>query len=216
MITIGIDEVGRGSLAGTVVCCAYIQKNKKVKEVTDSKKLSASKRKSLESNIIENGHHFIYEYDEKIINKINILNSTMLCMQKCLISIINNHIENYKNIKIYVDGTHSPFKECFCNNLNIMYDYLSEHEKMLYNYLKTNNNKIIECVVKGDSKIYEIGCASILAKEYRDKQMIALHDLFPLYEWNKNMGYGTKNHINAIKKYGFTLIHRMQFISKFI
>ena len=218
-IVIGVDEVGRGSLVGNVTCCAYIHNTNynKIIDVTDSKKLSSIKRNKLESEIINNGYYFISEMDEKTIDKINILNCTMLCMQHCLVSLIYNHIEQYNNIKIYIDGNHNPFALKFCDKkLNeYMYDTLSDIEKQIYNFLKTNSS-IIECVIKGDAKIYEIGCASILAKEFRDKQMFTLHQLFPIYEWNKNMGYGTQKHINTIQQHGFTLLHRITFIKKFI
>ncbi len=68
-----------------------------------------------------------------------------------------------------------------------------------------------ECIIKGDSKILSIACASILAKNYRDKLMIQLHEEFPQYGWNKNMGYATKQHREALVKYGPTIHHRKSF-----
>ena len=68
-----------------------------------------------------------------------------------------------------------------------------------------------ECIIKGDSKILSIACASILAKNYRDKLMIQLHEEFPQYGWNKNMGYATKQHREALVKYGATIHHRKSF-----
>lgn len=68
-----------------------------------------------------------------------------------------------------------------------------------------------QCIVKGDSKILSIACASILAKNYRDQLMIKLHDEFPEYGWNKNMGYATKQHREALNKYGPTIHHRQSF-----
>ena len=72
-----------------------------------------------------------------------------------------------------------------------------------------------ECIVKGDSKILSIACASILAKNYRDQLMIELHDEFPEYGWNKNMGYATKQHREALIKYGPTIHHRQSFRLKY-
>ena len=68
-----------------------------------------------------------------------------------------------------------------------------------------------ECIIKGDAKILSIACASILAKNYRDKLMIELHEEFPEYGWNKNMGYATKQHRDALIKYGPTIHHRQSF-----
>lgn len=68
-----------------------------------------------------------------------------------------------------------------------------------------------QCIIKGDSKILSIACASVLAKNYRDKLMIALHEEFPEYGWNKNMGYATKQHREALMKYGPTIHHRKSF-----
>ncbi|QOW11390.1 ribonuclease HII [Kaistella flava (ex Peng et al. 2021)] len=68
-----------------------------------------------------------------------------------------------------------------------------------------------QCIIKGDSKILSIACASILAKNYRDKLMIELHEEFPEYGWNKNMGYATKQHREALNKYGPTIHHRQSF-----
>lgn len=72
-----------------------------------------------------------------------------------------------------------------------------------------------QCIVKGDSKILSIACASILAKNYRDQLMIKLHDEFPEYGWNKNMGYATKQHREALIKYGPTIHHRQSFRLKY-
>ena len=72
-----------------------------------------------------------------------------------------------------------------------------------------------QCIVKGDSKILSIACASILAKNYRDQLMIELHDEFPEYGWNKNMGYATKQHREALIKYGPTIHHRQSFRLKY-
>lgn len=214
-LTIGVDEVGRGCLAGSVVCCAYAHDYEnfdKIATVDDSKKLSAKKRDILESKIIESGFYFIDEIDEKIIDKFNILNATMWCMQKSVISLLINHFVEYdfKEIKISIDGNHNPFSKKFFNST-----LLTDTELNIYNKICTNSK--IECIIKGDGLIYEISCASILAKQFRDKQMIELHNKINAnYGWDKNMGYGTKSHINAIEEFGFTPVHRLTFIRKFI
>lgn len=83
-------------------------------------------------------------------------------------------------------------------------------------HMMIDTKRDVECVIKGDDKIYEISCASVLAKIYRDEIIKILAKYYPEYEWEKNMGYGTKSHISAIKKHGATLFHRMTFIKKFI
>ena len=85
-----------------------------------------------------------------------------------------------------------------------------------YKFAFDNIKIVTECVIKGDEKIYEISCASILAKQYRDRIMIELHTHFPEYEWHKNKGYGTKAHIDAIKKYGCTILHRFTFLNNIL
>jgi len=238
MIIIGVDEVGRGSLVGSVVCCAYIHnsKNEKIDGITDSKKLSEKQRNFFENKIInqENKNYFcIEELNEVVVDKINILNATMVCMQKCIINLLykiyksnNNNLGDNNEIVIYVDGDKNPFDKKYLKYLKFMnnngnpsikktiYDKLSNTPRLLN---KNNNNNIkIECLVKGDSKIYEISCASILAKQYRDRKMVELHSKYPWYGWNRNFGYGTKSHFESIQKYGFTLVHRKTFIQKYL
>jgi len=187
-IICGIDEAGRGPLAGPVVTSAVIfDKTLFIQGVKDSKKLSKNRRESLFDEILEKCYEYsIVAVDNLTIDDINILNSTMLGMEKCLKGI------NDKNMKIMIDGN---------------YFVLKNKNHLKYNY---------ETIVKGDDKIFAISCASILAKVTRDRIMEDFDEEFPWYNFKNNKGYPTKQHIEQIKKYGITRIHRKSFCKKFL
>ena len=175
----GTDEAGRRCLAGPVTAAAVILPKGFInKELNDSKKLSEKKRNYLKKIIIEKAIDYsIVHIPVKIIEKINILNASILAMNKA--------IENLKIIPefIIVDGNR------FNSKLKIPF----------------------KCIVKGDSKFMNIAAASILAKTSRDELMKSLSKKEPLYHWDKNKGYPTKNHRLAISKYGTTEHHRKSF-----
>ena len=183
----GIDEAGRGPLAGPVVVSAVIfDHNVFIPGIKDSKKLSPKQRDLLFEEILNKCFKFsIGIVDSSIIDDINILKSTMLGMEKCL-----RELECGK-MKILIDGNYFKLK----NENHINYNF--------------------ETVVKGDSKIFAISCASILAKVTRDRIMKDYDKEFLLYDLKSNKGYPTKNHIESIKKYGITRIHRKSFCNKF-
>jgi ribonuclease HII len=184
----GIDEAGRGPLAGPVVAAAVIMKdNNHLSDVRDSKKLSQTKRIELYDLIINNCEAYQIEIiDNKIIDEINILSATMLAMEKCLLKM---HTDN---VKILIDGNY--FK--LANNRQNNYEY--------------------ETIIGGDDKIYQISCASILAKVTRDRLMVDYDKSFPEYNFQQHKGYGTKEHIENIRKYGLCELHRITFCRKFI
>lgn len=177
----GIDEVGRGPLAGPVVTCAVIMDLEKLVEgVDDSKKLSAKKREKLYDEIIANALSYsIQEISEKEIDEINILNAT----KKCMLNSVNT--------------------------LSVRPDVL------LIDAVKLETDIPQLNVIKGDALSYSIGCASILAKVYRDRLMAKYDEKYPDYKFAKNAGYGTKEHIAAIKEKGACPIHRRTFIKNF-
>ena len=184
-ILAGMDEAGRGPLAGPVVCACVVMpldKDKIIDGVNDSKKLTAKKREVLFEKIINTATCYkIIEVDNKTIDEINILNATKLGMSKCV---------NEMNIKIdmlLVDAV---------KGLDVKCEYLP--------------------IIKGDAKSYLIACASILAKVYRDRLMEKLDEKYPAYNLKKHKGYGTKEHIENLKKYGKCEIHRETFIKHFI
>ena len=175
----GIDEAGRGSLAGPVTAAAVILgKNLKNKDLKDSKKLSPKKRLELKKYIEKNALAYSVAFVNSLhIDKNNILNSTFEAMH---ISLKGLDIEPDF---LLVDGNlFKPFKDL-------------KHK----------------CIIRGDQQYQNIAAASILAKTYRDEYMSNLHIKFPEYDWIKNKGYGTKFHIDMIKKYGKTKYHRKSF-----
>lgn len=177
----GIDEVGRGPLAGPVVtACVSMSLDKLVPGVDDSKKLSEKKREELYALIKENADYaetaWIWQ-DE--IDRINILNATKKAMETCA--------ANFKGDLIFVDAVDGILLPC-------------AHKSILH----------------GDALSYMIGAASIVAKVERDRYMAQMDEKYPMYGFKQNKGYGTAQHIEAIKKYGPCELHRMSFITKFI
>jgi len=177
----GVDEVGRGPLAGPVVCAAVIMPLEKIIEgVDDSKKLSSKKRERISEIILENAVAYaICRVEPQIIDEINILQATRLCMK--------NAVESLKAKPDFVltDGN-----------------------------MKLDISIPQRCVVKGDSLSYSIGCASIVAKVYRDKLMCEYDKIYPDYAFAKNKGYGTEIHIRAIERTGICAIHRRSFTKR--
>ncbi len=182
---VGLDEVGRGPLAGNVVACAVIMpldEKFRIVGIQDSKKLTAKKREYLVEKIKEVAIDYaICESSVEEIDSINILNATKKAMLQCL------------------------------QNLKVAPDYLLIDGNFL---LQTDIPQ--ECVVRGDSRSYSIAAASILAKVYRDNQMQEIAKLYPEYSFEKHKGYGTRIHIEAIKKYGLCKIHRKTFTKKIL
>lgn len=187
----GVDEVGRGPLAGPVVAaCVVMDLEKPVPGVNDSKKLSALKREELYHQIVKNSLFCaIGEVDNHVIDSKNILNATFMAMNSAISHIAKEMKQNGQKIEfLLVDG-----------NQKISEQIISQ-----------------KTVVKGDSVSYSIACASILAKVHRDRIMKEMDALYPGYDFSSNMGYGTENHILGIKKLGLSPIHRRSFCSHFI
>lgn len=177
----GVDEVGRGPLAGPVVCCAVIMPlDEIINGVDDSKKLTEKKREKLAEEIKNKAVSFsIAEVWQDEIDRCNILNAVKTCMVKAVNGL------KYKPDVTLVDGVDT--------HLGINAEY----------------------IVKGDGKSYTIGCASILAKVYRDNLMTEYAAEFPEYGFDKHKGYGTKAHIDKIKEIGPCRLHRRTFIKNF-
>ncbi len=195
----GTDEAGRGCLAGPVTAAAVILPNDFENEIlTDSKQLSEKKRFSIRPEIEEKAFTFsvthIYSSE---IDEINILNASMKAMQESILKL------SEKPEYIIVDGNRPIFGKLGIKNS--VGKILSSDE---INYLKDIPNKSI---IKGDAKYLSIAAASVLAKTYRDEFMDKIHEEFPMYNWKKNKGYPTKEHREAIAKYGITPYHRKSF-----
>jgi ribonuclease HII len=174
---IGVDEVGRGPLAGPVISAAIILNKEKIPEgINDSKKLSKKKREVINEELISQHSFAIGIASVEEIDKINILQASLLAMKRAVLNL------NIKPQTILVDGNKLPDLE--------------------YNMYP---------IIKGDSKSISIAAASIIAKVYRDKLMQDLSLQYPGYYWEKNSGYGTKQHLLALNNLGVTPIHRKSF-----
>lgn len=180
----GIDEVGRGPIAGPVLACAIIMpRDQFIGGVKDSKKLTAKKRENLYKEILDSCLALgIGMVDEKIIDQINIRQATLLAMQKA-----------YYGLK---DKEGNPVKADL-----VMVD----HEKPEIGCMEI-------ALDKGDDRVYQIAAASIVAKVTRDRIMVEFGEKYPEYAFKSHKGYGTKKHYDAIKMYGLLPIHRRSFI----
>ncbi|MFK7841485.1 MAG: ribonuclease HII [Sphingorhabdus sp.] len=173
----GVDEAGRGPLAGPVVAAAVILPDgHTIVGLDDSKKLTSAKRERLESEIMNGAQFSVAQCSEAEIDDINILQATMLAMTRAVegLYIAPDHV--------LVDGNRLP-----------RWGFSAE------------------AVVGGDAIHPCISAASILAKEHRDRLMIAAADQYPQYGWERNKGYGTAEHLAALKQYGPTPLHRRSF-----
>ena len=178
-IECGTDEAGRGCLAGPVTAAAVILKKKFLNnDINDSKKISKKNRYKLKEIIESEALEFSFAHIfPKKIDEINILNASILAMQKSIGKLAT------KIDFIIVDG----------------------------NKFKSYKNIPHQTIIKGDEKFLSIASASIIAKTERDNYMKKIHNEYPQYGWDKNKGYPTKFHKEAILKYGITKYHRKSF-----
>ena len=186
-LIIGVDEAGRGPLAGPVVAAAVVinKYSQYLEEVNDSKKLTEAKREKIYENIL-NDENIIFGVgivNSDIIDEINILQATYMAMRKAIDDIV---IINKEDYLILVDGNRE-IKDC--------------------NYMQ-------ETVVKGDAKSLSIATASIIAKVTRDRIMKEF-DNIPGYNFSKHKGYGTKEHYKLLRENGISNIHRKTFLKNF-
>lgn len=180
----GIDEAGRGPLAGPV-CVAIVimpmDQESIIDKINDSKKLTEKMREKLFDEIVAKAIAYHIELvDELTIDTINILNATKLGMLTCI------------------------------NEISI------KPEIVLIDAVKIDADIPTDPIIKGDALSYNIACASILAKVTRDRLMLELDEKYPEYNFKKHKGYGTKEHIENLKKYGKCPIHRESFIKNFV
>jgi ribonuclease HII len=195
----GTDEAGRGCLAGPVTAAAVILPFDFENVVlNDSKQLSEKAREKLRPVIEQQAISFAVTHLEPlVIDEINILNASIKAMQESILQL--NPIPEY----IIVDGN-APFihKKGIKNRGGKIF---TDVELEILNSIPSTS------IVKGDSKFMSIAAASVLAKTYRDEYMNRIHEEFPMYNWKQNKGYPTKEHREAIRKYGITKYHRMTF-----
>lgn len=179
----GMDEVGRGPLAGpVVVCCAAMPQTPLIRHVNDSKQVSEQRREALYSELAETALGFSLGWVwPETIDEINIL-----------------------------QATRQAFREAFLGMPVPVTDVLVDAMKDLD--IPARQHPLIH----GDALSYSIACASILAKVTRDRYMLEQDALYPEYGFARNKGYGTSEHIMALKRFGPCPIHRRSFISKFL
>lgn len=173
---VGVDEAGRGPLAGPVVAAAVILCPDGIPGLDDSKKLSAKRRAELEALIKAHCRWAIGEASVDEIDRINILQATMLAMTRAVEAL------GVEPLEVLVDGNRLP-----------RWRYAAR------------------AIIGGDALHPCISAASIIAKEHRDRFMIRMAQNFPGFGWERNMGYGTAQHLAALRQYGPTPLHRTSF-----
>lgn len=214
---VGTDEAGRGPAAGGVFAAAVHINNfeiaKDLAKLNDSKKLTAKVREELYDVILNNTINSVVCVEVEDIEKYNILNCSLRAMKLSCEDVIKK-------------------SQCFQEKLQDHPEFISGSRKReIPNQVQGDNtlltivdgNKLIknyyypqQYIIKGDSKSASIAAASILAKVTRDRYMQKLHEEYPQYNWAKNAGYLTKEHTEAIKKYGITKYHRKSFLKNIL
>lgn len=179
----GVDEVGRGPLAGPVVCaCVIMPLDEMIDGVNDSKKLSEKKREQLYDLLRGKAISYsVAEISPAVIDEVNIYQATKMCMKKAIEGL------SVKPLLVLVDAMSDLDVSVPC-----------------------------KAIIKGDAQSYNIAAASIIAKVYRDRLMREMSEKYPEYGFANNKGYGTREHIQALKTYGKTEIHRESFIKNFV
>ena len=221
---IGVDEVGRGPLAGPVTATAvairrdwyfHNQESEQWSQVNDSKQLTPAKREHLfeiAGEVARYANHcFCYETASAMVQEIdnrNILEATKLAMARALLMIES---------RIRLKGEGLPRQD-----RSEMFELGTQEEAEPEVLILIDGRKLKDfpyrhtAIVKGDSKSFCIAMASIIAKVQRDRRMETLAVEYPEYGWEKNKGYGTKSHRNAILQYGPTRHHRKSFLGKIV
>ena len=190
----GIDEAGRGPLAGpVVVACVVMPRDSMLEGVNDSKKVSEKKREKLYEEIIKEAIGYgVGIISQEEIDRINILNATKEGLTTAIKELEKDLQEKQREFDkpeiilvdalTKIDTDHIPYKS----------------------------------IIKGDAKSYSIAAASIIAKVTRDRIMRQWDEVYPMYGFEKHKGYGTAAHINAIKEYGLCPLHRRSFVKNIV
>ncbi|MBN3039584.1 MAG: ribonuclease HII [Candidatus Omnitrophica bacterium] len=181
-MVVGIDEAGRGPLAGVVVACALHLRQDPPYKIKDSKAMSTLAREKVFSWLVENADFAVDIADPKEIDRLNILQATFLAFERSISKLISK-----------------------CR-------WLSEADFIIDgNFFKTKLDINYRCLIGADRKVKEVSCASIIAKVVRDNLMLNLDFLYPEWKFSKHKGYPTKEHFSLIKKYSLTPFHRISF-----
>lgn len=184
-LVIGVDEAGRGPLAGPVVAAAVLlRKVRFSNRIDDSKKLTSAKRKKAFFEIKQKSQYAIASVSHKQIDAINILQATIVAMQKAISKLIKQlKAQELNRVFILIDG-----------NMRFKLDWP------------------YQSIIGGDGKSLSIAAASILAKVRRDQIMDAYHKIYPQYGFIQHKGYPTQRHRDILKKHGPSVIHRKSFL----
>ncbi len=195
-LILGIDEAGRGPLAGPVVAAAVALKSSQFSiPVDDSKKLTPQKRESLFQEILAQAYVGVGVMNENVIDEYNILRATFMAMETAVYQLLS---------KLPPDD----FKaEDFSKQICLLIDG---------NQFKTELPYVYETIVAGDSLSLSIACASIIAKVTRDRILKVYDRIFPQYGFAQHKGYGTLQHRQAIQRHGLSSIHRRSFVENFL
>lgn len=190
----GIDEAGRGPLAGPVVVASVIMpKDSMIEGINDSKKISEKKRELIYEQIIQEAVAYgVGIIDQREIDRVNILNATKEGLTTCIKELEKDLKERQRE---------------FDKPEIILVDALTKIDTDGISY---------RSIIKGDAKSYSIAAASIIAKVTRDRIMRQWDEVYPEYGFIKHKGYGTAAHITAIKEYGICPLHRKTFVKNFI
>jgi len=182
-VVIGVDEAGRGPLAGPVVACAVsLVKNDFKNRIADSKVISPKQREEAFHEIMGNAHVGIGIMAESVIDQVNILEATFLAMRNAIVDLIGRLPQGEK-ICLFIDG--NRFKS------DLPYKY--------------------KTITNGDARVLSIACASIIAKVTRDRILLQYDTLYPEYGFKNHKGYPTKEHKAALRAHGYSPIHRRSF-----
>ena len=223
VILVGIDEVGRGPLAGPVVACAAVLKAPDIMPaLNDSKKLTRPKREAMFDAVKEAcACYAIASASVEEIDRLNILEADFLAMRRALQALgLPGLNESAPEIPIEVKGSFASLDPSTSPNGSAQDDALLTGRSLLFIAVDGNLKirgvpaEIQMPVVKGDGRIASISAASILAKVFRDRYMDKLAETYPGYGFEVHAGYGTKAHLDAIRKQGFTPAHRKSFHPK--
>ncbi len=189
-LIIGVDEAGRGPLAGPVVAAAVALKRQKFSHlITDSKQMTAQARQEAFHEILDNAYVGVGIISEVVIDRINILQATYVAMTNAITQLI---LRLHRVEKEQRD----PSQVC------LLIDGPQFKSDLPYAY---------KAIIDGDEKIFSISCASIIAKVTRDRILKMYDQIYPLYGFRQHKGYATLEHRNAIDKHGVSLIHRRSF-----
>jgi len=184
-LVIGVDEAGRGPLAGPVVAAACILGAHVPAGLNDSKKLSHTRRAKLDESLRHSSRFAIAVVEAAEIDRVNIFQATMLAMTRCVADLCQQ-LSTHPQI-VLIDGNQTPQGRC------------------------ADWQWPARAIVGGDGIEPAISAASILAKEYRDRLMIEAAKNHPHYGWERNKGYGTPQHMEALRMHGPTDLHRRSF-----